>query len=77
VEFPVRDIEEIQWSSMPSDCLTIPKEHKEAIMALAEARTHPASDFKFDDFVAGKGHGLVVLLQYDSQYKLICVHSHI
>ena len=65
-EFPVRGIKEIQWSSGPSDCLTIPKEQEEAVMALAEARTNRASKFEFDDFVAGKGRGLIVLLQYDS-----------
>lgn len=51
---------------MPSDCLTIPEEQEEAVMALAEARTHRAKEFEFDDFVAGKGRGLIVLLQYDS-----------
>ncbi|KAF1963459.1 P-loop containing nucleoside triphosphate hydrolase protein [Byssothecium circinans] len=61
-EFPVRGIKDIQWSSVPSDCLTIPKEQEEAVMALAEARTHRANEFEFDDFVAGKGRGLIVLL---------------
>ncbi|ORY10820.1 hypothetical protein BCR34DRAFT_588363 [Clohesyomyces aquaticus] len=61
-EFPVRGIEEIQWSSGPSDCLAIPEEQEEAVMALAEARTHRANEFEFDDFVAGKGRGFIMLL---------------
>jgi hypothetical protein len=65
-EFPVAGISEIQWSSAPFDCLTISKEQKEAIAALAEARTNSANRFEFDDFIAGKGRSLVVLLQYDS-----------
>lgn len=36
-------------------------------MALTEARTNLANGFKFNNFVAGKGRGLVVLLQYSSQ----------
>lgn len=65
-EFPVTGISEIQWSSTPYDCLTLPMEQKETIIALAEARTNLANGFEFDDFVAGKGRSLVVLLQYDS-----------
>ncbi|KAH8719447.1 P-loop containing nucleoside triphosphate hydrolase protein [Phaeosphaeriaceae sp. PMI808] len=61
-EFPVRGIKEIQWSSVPSGCLTIPKEQEKTVIALAEARTHRANELEFDDFVAGKGRGLIVLL---------------
>lgn len=74
-EFPVAGISEIQWSSTPFDCLTIPKEQKDAVMALAEARTNSATEHGFDDFIAGKGRSLVVLLQYVSPNPLLCVRS--
>ena len=68
MEFAVADITDIEWSSLPFDCLTISNEQKEVIMALAEARAKSdaeadaEADEEFDDFVEGKGQGLVVLL---------------
>ena len=61
------DIEEVEWSSEPFDCLVIPDEDREVIMALVEARNGRAareSGFTFNDIVRGKGRGLNVLLQY-------------
>jgi len=63
VEFAVADIEDIKWSSTPFDCLTIPDEQKEVIIALAETRLGLVPSVPFDDFVTGKGRGLNVLLQ--------------
>ena len=63
VEFAVADINDIDWSSSPFDCLTIPNEQKEVIIALAEIRLGLVPSIPFDDFVAGKGRGLNVLLQ--------------
>jgi hypothetical protein len=63
VEFAVADIEVIKWSSSPFACLTIPDEQKEVIIALAETRLGLMPSVPFDDFVAGKGRGLNVLLQ--------------
>ena len=57
------DIEDIEWSLDVFECLTIPEEDKEALMALAESRRPKASTARFDDFIAGKGQGLNVLLQ--------------
>ena len=57
------DIEDIKWSSTPFDCLTIPDEQKEIIIALAETRLDLVPSVPFDDFVTGKGRGLNVLLQ--------------
>ena len=62
MEFAVADIEEIQWSSSPFDCLTIPGKQKEVIIALAETRLGLVPSIPFDDFVVGKGRGLNVLL---------------
>jgi len=66
VEFAVADIEEIKWSSVPFDCLTLPDEQRETIMAVTETGTSPNSDPEFDDFVDGKGRGIIVLLQCDT-----------
>lgn len=60
------DIEEIKWSSVPFDSLTLSNEQREAIMAVTETGTSPNSDPEFDDFVDGKGRGIIVLLQCDT-----------
>ncbi|KUJ06192.1 uncharacterized protein LY89DRAFT_712694 [Mollisia scopiformis] len=60
VEFAVIDIEEIKWSLMLFDCLALPDEQKEAIMAVTETSRDP--DSEFDDIVVGKGRGIIVLL---------------
>ena len=54
------DIEEIKWSSEPFNCLTLPDEQRETIMAVIA--TTPNSDGEFDDFVNRKGRGIIVLL---------------
>jgi hypothetical protein len=71
VEFAVAGIEDIKWSSLPFNCLTIPDKQREAVLALAEARALAEANAEllgvaFDNFVKGKGQGLVVLLQYCS-----------
>ena len=69
MEFAVADIQDIKWSSSPFECLTIPQEEKEVIIALAETRLRLVPSVPFDDFVAGKGRGLNVLLQYGPQHS--------
>jgi hypothetical protein len=64
VEFAVASIEDIEWSSLPFNCLTISDEQREVIRALAEARMSQVPGSTFDDFIEGKGLGLNVLLQY-------------
>jgi hypothetical protein len=66
VEFAVAGIEDIEWSSLPFNCLTISDEQREVIMALAEAHISQVPGATFDDFVEGEGRGLNVLLQYSS-----------
>jgi hypothetical protein len=86
-EFAVADISNIDWSPLPYDGLTIPGEKKEVVMALAESRmgrgdSTPSDDVgerqerdvPFDDFVEGKGRGLIVLLQYALGFSL-CSHE--
>lgn len=50
---------------MPFDCLTIPDEQEKAVMAPVETKTRQVPGFRFDDFVAGEGRGVNILLQYD------------
>jgi hypothetical protein len=64
VEFAVADIKDIKWSLLPFANLTIPDEQRKVIMALAETHMGQVPGVGFDDFVAGKGRGLNVLLQY-------------
>ena len=70
MEFAVSGIEDIEWSSLPFDCLTISDEQREVIVALAEAHTIRVPGATFDDFVEGKGRGLNVLLQYASSFSM-------
>lgn len=48
---------------MPFDCLTLPDEQRETIMAVTETESRSNSDPEFDDFIDGKGRGIIVLLQ--------------
>ena len=57
VEFAVADIGDIKWSLSPFDCLTIPDEDKEIIVALAVSQTARVPETMFDDFVTGRTSG--------------------
>jgi hypothetical protein len=58
-EFAVADIEDIKWSSLPFNSLSISNEQRDIIMALIEARNGPSA---IDEVVAGKRKGLNILL---------------
>ena len=61
--FTVDKITDIQWQTDAFDNLVLPKEQKDLIKALVE--THHGSDNsqdRFDDFIVGKGRGLVINL---------------
>lgn len=77
VEFAVADIEEIKWSSVPFDCLTLPNEQKETIIAVTETRTSRNQDPEFDDFVDGKGRGIIVLLQYYHPDRRLLIRANV
>ena len=70
-ELSVDDVEEITWDPSMFDSLTIPNDIKGILMAVAENRLREpttkegsqSASARFDDFVAGKGRGLNVLLQ--------------
>ena len=72
VEFVVDDIKDIVWNPSSFENLTIPATKKKIITALAEAHLSRASDDTFNDFVKGKGQGLIALLQYDVQCLVLC-----
>ena len=79
MEFTVADIEEIQWSSSPFDCLTISDQQKEVIIGLAETRLGLLPSVPIDDFLAGKKRGFNVLFQSDaphSSFKTTNVSIH-
>jgi hypothetical protein len=65
VEFVVDDITAIVWNPSSFDNLTISAAKKKVITALAKAHISRASGDVVDDFVEGKGQGLITLLQYD------------
>ena len=75
MEFAVADIEDIEWSPSPYACLSISDEQRDIIIALVEARINPS--IAFDDFVTGKGKGLIMLLQYKSILDLLTQCSDI
>jgi hypothetical protein len=59
----VANISDIDWSPR-LDCLALPAPKKDVIVSLAGSRLCPAESGPFDDFVSGKGRGLIILLQY-------------
>ena len=63
-EFAVADIKNISWNPAAFAQLSIPSKQKEVIQALAEAHISRGPHHTFDDFVVGKGMGLIILLQY-------------
>ena len=67
-EFAVADIKDINWNPAAFAQLAIPSKQKEVIQALTEAYTSRGPDYTFDDFIVGKGLGLIVLLQYGLQF---------
>jgi hypothetical protein len=76
VEFAVADIEEIKWFSAPFDCLTLSDKQRETIMAVIETETSYDPDYEFDDFVNGKGRGVIVLLQYDTPIVVFLISTN-
>jgi hypothetical protein len=62
VEFAVADITTIAWNLSLFDRVAIQLKTKKLIQALAKSQLSQAPDRLFDDFVAGKGRGLIILL---------------
>ena len=57
-------MKDINWNPAAFAELAIPNKQKEVIQALAEAYISRETDHTFDDFIVGKGLGLIILLQY-------------
>lgn len=58
--FAVRNVSTFEWSNEPFENLVIPPKHKQAVRLLVEA--HNIGNTGFDDFVKGKGRGVVINL---------------
>ncbi|MCJ1393254.1 hypothetical protein MMC18_006126 [Xylographa bjoerkii] len=58
--FNVDNIEDISWNDVAFDSLVLPNREKDLLLAFAEGQANP--DSNFDDFIQGKGKGIVLLL---------------
>ena len=58
--FNVVDVEDIPWNDVAFDSLVLPNREKDLLLAFAEGQANP--DSNFDDFIQGKGKGVVLLL---------------
>lgn len=56
-------LHDIPFNAEAFDKLILPDEQKETLLALA--KTHTDEEFQYDDFIAGKGRGLIILLHGD------------
>ena len=59
MEFNVEKIQDVEWNEEAFDNLVLPPGHKHLLQSLVEAHN---KEIGFDDFIKGKGHGLVVNL---------------
>jgi hypothetical protein len=62
VEFAVAGISEISWNESLFHQLAIPSKSKKLIEALTTFQSSQTATYVFDDFVEGKGRGLIMLL---------------
>ena len=67
MEFAVDNISDIEWNDLSFRNLAIPEDRKKLVRALAASHANGA---QFDDFVPGKGRGLIMLLQYELRSAL-------
>lgn len=58
--FKVDNLEEIAFDAQAFDNLILPQEEKDTILALAKVYTD--EKFEFEDFIKGKGRGMIILL---------------
>ncbi|KLO07071.1 P-loop containing nucleoside triphosphate hydrolase protein [Schizopora paradoxa] len=61
LEFSVEDIQTFSWNDEPFTNLVLARDQKSLILSLVESHMHRTSKH-FDDFVQGKGQGLVINL---------------
>ncbi|KAK6536843.1 hypothetical protein TWF281_001053 [Arthrobotrys megalospora] len=60
VQLFVDILEPVRWNAISFDQLVLPKSQKQLVKALVES--HQTSNSNFDDFIAGKGKGLICCL---------------
>jgi hypothetical protein len=60
VEFSVKKVQDVEWNEEAFANLVIPLGHKALLQSLTEAHHKGLEDF--DDFIKGKGQGLVINL---------------
>ena len=60
LNFQISRIKEIEWNERAFDCLVLPDNQKELILGFSES--HGKYSNSFDDFVVGKGKGIILLL---------------
>ncbi|ETN39300.1 uncharacterized protein HMPREF1541_05523 [Cyphellophora europaea CBS 101466] len=60
LKFKLDAVEDIKWSSNAFENLVLPAQHKELVLALAQ--TQVGGGNAFDDVIAGKGRGMILLL---------------
>ncbi|KAI0966031.1 P-loop containing nucleoside triphosphate hydrolase protein [Xylaria arbuscula] len=59
-EFNIDDIQDVEWDETPYNNLVLPEGERDLVMAFAD---HPRRSTRgFDDFVAHKGEGIIILL---------------
>lgn len=63
LEFTVSGIKDIQWNESAFDSLVLPESQKSIVKALVQSHTSKVQEHKLiDDFIEGKGRGLVTVL---------------
>jgi SpoVK/Ycf46/Vps4 family AAA+-type ATPase len=60
VHLNIESLRPVQWTEDLFSNLVLPSEEKDLLLALA--KSHSSSTTHFDDFVIGKGKGMIVLL---------------
>ena len=65
VEFAVANIKNIEWNKGAFRSLELAEDQKKVLQALVESQLRHESEVRFDDFIEGKGQGIITLLQYD------------
>lgn len=87
MEFNVENISSFEWNDEPFENLVLAGDEKKLVQSLVE--THDAGDLGFDDFVHGKGKGLVINLfgnpgvgktltaEATSEREFVCIRNSI
>ena len=73
MEFSVDKITDIVWQDQAFANLVLPPAHKEMIHALVESHRGAEDKEGFDDFIAGKGKGLIINLFGPPGVSLTCI----